>query len=179
MAAARIKLLPPAALLKRLERRLPLLTGGLRDPPRRQQAMRDAIAWSYDLLPAREQQLFRHLAVFVGGFDVDAAEAVIGAIDEASGVMDGIVALVDASLLRPLAQPGDIARIVSSIAYRAISPGCASGRRRLASTSATMPSMTPLASSMAPITASAASTCSRRRKPPGGGRGLLRAGSKS
>jgi predicted ATPase len=76
LAAARIKVLPPAALLARLERRLPLLTGGGRDAPARQQTMRGAIAWSYDLLDQAEQALFRQLSVFAGGFSLEAAEGV-------------------------------------------------------------------------------------------------------
>jgi predicted ATPase len=76
LAAARIKLFSPPALLARLERRLPLLTGGGRDLPARQQTLRDAIAWSYDLLEENDQALFRRLAVFVGGCDLAAAEAV-------------------------------------------------------------------------------------------------------
>ena len=99
LAAARVKVLPPAALVTRLEHRLPLLTGGSRDLPARQRTMRDAIAWSYDLLSPDEQTLFRRLAVFAGGFTLAAAEAVT----EPSGtlsVLDGVVALVDQSLLR-------------------------------------------------------------------------------
>ena len=80
LAAARIRLLPPGALLARLERRLPLLTGGARDLPARQQTLRDTIAWSYDLLSPEEQALFRRLAVFAGGCTFEAAEAVANAM---------------------------------------------------------------------------------------------------
>jgi predicted ATPase/DNA-binding CsgD family transcriptional regulator len=101
LAAARVKVLPPAALLTRLERRLPLLTGGGRDLPARQRTMRDAIAWSYDLLDPTEQTLFRRLAIFVGKFALEAAEAVCAAEDEpARDVLAGIASLVDKSLLR-------------------------------------------------------------------------------
>jgi predicted ATPase/DNA-binding CsgD family transcriptional regulator len=110
LAAARLNALPPAALLARLERLLPTLTRGLRDAPARQQTMREAIAWSVDLLPLREQQLFRQLAVFVGGFGVEAAETVIGGLDDGGHVVDGIVALVDASLVRPITQPDGAVR---------------------------------------------------------------------
>jgi predicted ATPase len=75
LAAVRLSLLSPAALLARLARRLPLLTRGARDLPERQQTLRNAIAWSYDLLEAGEQQLFRRLAVFVGGFTLEAVQA--------------------------------------------------------------------------------------------------------
>ena len=67
LAAARIKVLPPAALLARLDRRLPLLTGGDRDAPLHQRTIRDTIAWSYDLLSPEEQRLLRRLSVFAGG----------------------------------------------------------------------------------------------------------------
>jgi predicted ATPase/class 3 adenylate cyclase/DNA-binding CsgD family transcriptional regulator len=101
LAAARVKALPPAALLTRLEQRLPLLTGGGRDLPARQRTMRDAIAWSYDLLSPEEQALFRRLAVFAGGFTLEAAEAVAGAEVEGD-VLDGVVALIEQSLLRSI-----------------------------------------------------------------------------
>ena len=99
LAAACIKVLPPQALLKRLERRLPLLTGGARTLPARQQTMRDAIAWSHDLLTPEEQAQFRGVAVFPGGCTLDAAEAVVGS-EGALDVYAGIAALVDKSLLR-------------------------------------------------------------------------------
>jgi predicted ATPase/class 3 adenylate cyclase len=99
LAAAFVKMLPPQALLKRLEKRLPLLTGGARTLPARQQTMRDAIAWSHDLLTADEQTLFRRLAVFSGGCTLEAAEAIVdpqGTLD----VFGGIASLIDKSLLR-------------------------------------------------------------------------------
>ena len=107
LAAARIKLLPPAALLSRLERRLPLLSGGARDLPHRQQTMRDAIAWSHDLLTADEQAVFRRLAVFVGGFTLEAAEDVGGRPPfppsaAHPSVLDLVGSLSDQSLLRPV-----------------------------------------------------------------------------
>ncbi|MBA3413918.1 MAG: XRE family transcriptional regulator, partial [Chloroflexia bacterium] len=73
LAAARTKVLPPAALLARLDRRLPLLTGGAQDLPGRQRTLRDTINWSYDLLSPEEQTLFRRLAIFAGGCTLEAA----------------------------------------------------------------------------------------------------------
>src|SRR5829696_2791158 len=116
LAAARVKVLPPAALLKRLELRLPLLSGGARDLPLRQQTMRDTIGWSYDLLNDAEQALFRRLAVFVGGFTLAAAEAIGSGATVASGgrqpstpfdAVEGITSLIDHSLLRQSAASGD------------------------------------------------------------------------
>jgi predicted ATPase len=100
LAAARAKLLPPQALRTRLERRLPVLTGGPRDAPARQQTLRDTIAWSYDLLSPPEQALFQRLAVFAGGCTLAGAEAVCGAgAGDGVTLLDGLAALVDQSLL--------------------------------------------------------------------------------
>ncbi len=85
LAAARVKMLPPAALLERLKQTLPTLTGGARDLPDRQRTMASTIAWSHDLLSADEQILFRRLAVFVGGCTLEAAEAVAGSLGEPPG----------------------------------------------------------------------------------------------
>jgi predicted ATPase len=102
LAAARVKVLSPSALQARLERRLPLLTGGGQDLPARQQTMRAAIGWSHDLLPRDEQALFRRLAVFVGGFTLEAAEAVVGA--DGGDIFEGIASLAAKSLLRQTEQ---------------------------------------------------------------------------
>ncbi len=101
LAAARTKLLSPQALLARLVSRLQLLTGGPRDLPTRQQTLRDTIIWSYDLLTPIIQRLFRRLAVFVGGWTLEAAAAVCdGDGDLGLDVLDGIQALIDQSLVR-------------------------------------------------------------------------------
>jgi predicted ATPase/class 3 adenylate cyclase len=76
LAASRVKMLPPRAILDRLEHRLELLTGGPVDLPARQRTLREAIAWSYDLLDEAEATLFRRLSVFAGGWTIEAAEAV-------------------------------------------------------------------------------------------------------
>ncbi len=100
LAAARVKLLPPRALLSRLERRLPLLTGGGPDRPDRQRTMSAAIAWSVELLSPAEQALFRRLAVFADGATLDAVEAVCAPGLELEGdVLDWLAALLDHSLL--------------------------------------------------------------------------------
>ena len=104
LAAARVKMFAPAAILARLGQRLALLTGGSRDLPLRQQTLRQAIAWSYGLLSGEEQLLFRQVAVFVGGCAVAAAEAVVGATQRTGGrdtdVLTGLASLIDKSLLR-------------------------------------------------------------------------------
>jgi len=101
LAAARIKLFSPAALLARLDQRLTLLTNGPHDLPTRQRTLRDEIAWSYDLLTPEEQKLFRRLAVFAGGFTLEAAHDVANAGDALTiDVLDGITLLIDKNLLR-------------------------------------------------------------------------------
>jgi predicted ATPase/DNA-binding CsgD family transcriptional regulator len=101
LAAARIKVLHPIALLAHLQRRLPILTGGARDLPARQQTLRETIAWSYQLLGSSEQLLFRRLSVFVGGCTLSAVATVCHGVGDAHGeVLDGVAALVDKSLLQ-------------------------------------------------------------------------------
>jgi predicted ATPase/transcriptional regulator with XRE-family HTH domain len=113
LAAGRVKLFAPEALLKHLAYRLPLLTGGSRDLPARQQTIRATLDWSYQLLDAREQILFRRLGVFVGGCTLEVAEGVLriegrglrdGTMDAVlspqSSVLDGLGALVDQSLIQ-------------------------------------------------------------------------------
>ncbi|NUM74266.1 protein kinase [candidate division KSB1 bacterium] len=101
LAAARLKIFSPQTILTRLEKRLELLKGGPRDVPARHQTLRQAIAWSDDLLEAEEKILFRRLAVFAGGCSLEAAEAVCSARHDVAGsALDGIAALVDKSLLR-------------------------------------------------------------------------------
>jgi predicted ATPase/class 3 adenylate cyclase len=102
LAAARTKLLTPDQILARLEHHLSLLTAGSRDLPERQQTLRGAIAWSYDLLDDGARRLTDRLSVFRGGFDLDMAESVAGPADEIGGdVIDRIGELVDQSLVRP------------------------------------------------------------------------------
>ena len=113
LAAARIRLFNPSAMLARLERRLPLLTGGARDLPARQQTLRATIAWSYDLLDDAEQRLFRRLAQFVGGCTLEAAEAVCnGDGDLGIAVLDGVASLVAKNLLRRAEAPDGDSRFL-------------------------------------------------------------------
>ena len=100
LAAAKIRVLGPTALLARLDRVLPLLTGGARDLPERQRTMQRTIAWSHDLLDPREQALFRRLAVFAGGWTLDAAEAVAADAEVAQDDVLGLLSsLVEQSLV--------------------------------------------------------------------------------
>ena len=101
LAAARVKILPPAAILARLGNSLELLTSGPRDLPSRQQTLRKTIDWSYSLLSAAEQTLFRRLAVFSGGCTLESAEAVCNTRrDLEIPVLDGISSLVNKHLLQ-------------------------------------------------------------------------------
>jgi predicted ATPase len=107
LAAARIRLLPPQALLTHLSQRLPLLTGGPRTLPARQQTLRKTIQWSYDLLGPEEQALFRLLAVFVGGWTLEAAKALSQGVDQANlDVLNTLSALLDNSLIQQIEQEG-------------------------------------------------------------------------
>jgi predicted ATPase/transcriptional regulator with XRE-family HTH domain len=126
LAAARIKLLPPKTLYDRLQNRLGLLTGGPRDLPVRQQTLRDTIAWSYDLLAPAEQRLFRWLTVFVGGWTLDAAEAVCG-----EDVLNRLQALLDQSLIQHElnADGGPRFRMLETIHEYALEQLHASGER--------------------------------------------------
>ncbi len=108
LAAARVKLLPVAAMLARLEHSLAMLSGGARDLPERQRTLRGAIAWSHDLLAPVTRRLFEHLAVFVGGASLDEIEAVCGPDDDLGiDILEGVGALVDQSLLRQREADGD------------------------------------------------------------------------
>jgi predicted ATPase/class 3 adenylate cyclase len=101
LAAARVKLLTPDQILARLEQHLDVLTAGSRDLPERQQTLRGAIAWSYDLLEEGARRLLDRLSVFRGGFDLEMAERVCGPADEIGGDMvERIGELVDQSLVR-------------------------------------------------------------------------------
>jgi predicted ATPase len=102
LAAARVRLLPPQALLSRLDERFSLLTGGARDLPERQRTLKNTLDWSFGLLSPGEQELFARLGVFTGSFGLPAAEAV-----EGGQVMDTLGALVDCSLVRAQTGSGE------------------------------------------------------------------------
>src|SRR5947209_1906717 len=114
LAAARIKLLSPQELLVRLEDPLTVLTDGPRDLPVRQQTLRNTLLWSYQLLSAWEQQLFRLLSVFVGGCTMEAAEVVLVsqiAIEQEHCVLDGLASLISKSLMLTVQQEGEPSRL--------------------------------------------------------------------
>jgi predicted ATPase len=117
LATARLSILPPEAVLARLRQRLPVLTGGPADLPERQQTLRQTIVWSYDLLGPAEKVLFRRLAVFAGGWTLEAAEAVCasggahtlgdqGRELRPEAVLDCLGRLVDNSLVRQAEHDG-------------------------------------------------------------------------
>jgi predicted ATPase/DNA-binding CsgD family transcriptional regulator len=117
LAAARIRLLQPYALQARLTQRLAVLTKGATGAPARQQTLRQTLQWSYDLLDAQEQRLFRQLSIFVGGFTVENAEGVCRPLwqerqESAAVILDGVDSLLDKSLLSRVARPTDEARLV-------------------------------------------------------------------
>ncbi|HEU0235332.1 MAG TPA: adenylate/guanylate cyclase domain-containing protein [Candidatus Limnocylindrales bacterium] len=108
LAAARVKILSPDAILTRLEHQLTLLASGARDLPARQQTLRGAIAWSYDILDDGLRRLLDRLSVFVGGCDLETAERVCGPADELGvDVLDGLMALADQSLVLATERGGE------------------------------------------------------------------------
>jgi len=130
LAASRIKLLSPAAMLTRLESSLNLLTGGARDLPLRQQTLRGTVEWSYSLLNAAEQSLFRRLSVFIGGCTLEAVEAVCDTkCDLGMDVLNGMASMVDKSLTQQIEQPGAETRffMLSTIREFALEHFAASG----------------------------------------------------
>jgi predicted ATPase/DNA-binding CsgD family transcriptional regulator len=109
LAAARVKLLPPEAILPRLDHSLGLLTSGRRDLPDRQQTLRATIAWSHDLLTEGARRLLAVCSVFAGGVSLEVIETVCdAAVDIGLPVLDGVAELVDQSLLRQLPRPGPV-----------------------------------------------------------------------
>ena len=119
LAAARIKLLSPSAMLTRLESRLSLLTGGARDLPTRQQTLRNTVEWSYGLLNDAEQTLLRRFSVFTGGCTLEAVEAVCDTKgDLGLDVLDGMASLVDKSLAQQVEQVDKETRFIMLSAIR-------------------------------------------------------------
>ncbi len=113
LAAARVKMLSPNAMLARLQSRLQLLTAGAVDLPQRQQTLRNTIDWSYDLLNEAEQKLLRRLGVFLGGCTLEAAEAVCNTrSDLGAEIFDVMASLVDKSLILQSDQGADEPRFV-------------------------------------------------------------------
>ncbi len=119
LAAARIRLLPPPALLARLKRPFEVLTSGIRSLPARHQTLRATLQWSYNLLDRQEQALFRQLSVFVGGWTMEAAEAICPVLRDGSlSVLDGLASLLDKSLLIQIEQEGEEPRLSMLVMVR-------------------------------------------------------------
>jgi predicted ATPase len=106
LAAARVRVLSPQAILDRLSDRLGLLSGGARDLPARQQTLRGAIAWSHDLLEGEDKRVFACLSVFAGGGTLDQIEEVCFEASDRDRALDVVSSLVDKSLLREESPPG-------------------------------------------------------------------------
>ena len=122
LVAARTKLLSPATIVERLERHMLVLGEARRDMPTHQRTLRDAIAWSHELLESEERLLFRRLAVFSGGFDLEAAEAVAGD-DLDTDTLDVLASLVDQSLIQSRRGPGERTRFEMLETIRAYALG--------------------------------------------------------
>ena len=105
LAAARVRVLSPQAIMERLGDRLRLLSGGSRDLPERQQTLRGAIAWSHDLLEANDQRVFARFSVFAGGATLDAVERVVFDAGDPSDALDAMASLADKSLVRQESEP--------------------------------------------------------------------------
>ena len=105
LAAARVRVLSPLAIMERLGDRLRLLSGGSRDLPERQQTLRGAIAWSHDLLDPWDQRVFARLSIFAGGATLEAIEEVVFDADDGTDPLDAVTSLVDKSLVRQETQP--------------------------------------------------------------------------
>ncbi len=133
LAAARIKMLSPAAMQARLEKRLELLTGGARDLPERQQTLRRTIDWSYGLLSPAEQALFRRVSVFAGGCTLEGVEAVCNTREDLGvDLLEGMSSLVDKSLIQQVESSGSESRFVLLETVREYGLEClaASGEQR-------------------------------------------------
>ena len=130
LAAARLKLFPPQALLARLAQRLQILTGGARTLPERQQTLRNTLQWSYDLLSPASQWLFRHLAVFVGGCSFEAIEDICrNEGNSTSDALSGVAALLDHSLLQQASPEGEQPRFVMLETVREYGLACLEEQR--------------------------------------------------
>jgi predicted ATPase/DNA-binding CsgD family transcriptional regulator len=139
LAAARIKLLAPQALLTRLDHRLHVLTGGARDLPLRQQTLRNTLAWSYELLSEQEQCLFEQLSVFVGGCTLEAAEAICSvhgnvSADVVGSVLDGVASLINKNLVQQQAQSDGGPRLLMLETIREYGLECLAASREIDTT---------------------------------------------